>query len=163
MCIVHQVLQLQYVVACLNYIVTHTHTHSLRYFLLHPKYLTHRVSHLRATSFACKICLTLVDVEDNNNAIKQITKLCIHNNLTLILAWSNAEAGIVIDWCCLACCSTEISTLPLQQHGISKPTKPTRASLQISFRARSRMGFVPRYRIDTPALHCSVITMLLSL
>jgi len=41
--------------------------------------------------------LLQIDVKDPHNALKQLTKMCLVADLTLILAWSCEEAGKLIE------------------------------------------------------------------
>eukprot|EP00941_MAST-03F_sp_MAST-3F-sp1_P003306 g3306.t1 len=66
---------------------------SLKYHMLKPEYLWTRVEALPRHEFNLRVLLCLVDVEDNEMAIKNITKIAERQNLTLILAWSSFEAA----------------------------------------------------------------------
>ena len=65
---------------------------SCKYHNLHPKYIHRRISELR-TDFDLRVLLCLVDIEDNASTLLALNKLCVINNMTLILAWSNEEAA----------------------------------------------------------------------
>ena len=65
---------------------------SCKYHNLHPKYIHRRISELR-TDFDLRVLLCLVDIEDNASTLLALNKLCVVNNMTLILAWSNEEAA----------------------------------------------------------------------
>lgn len=47
--------------------------------------------------FTLRILLVLCDVNDHQSALKELTKLSIINNLSLILAWSAEEAGRYVE------------------------------------------------------------------
>ncbi|MBW0543975.1 hypothetical protein O181_083690 [Austropuccinia psidii MF-1] len=63
---------------------------SLKYHKLHPEYLHSRIFKL-GKSYDSRILLILCDVEDHEFSIREITKICVINELTLIVAWSNSE------------------------------------------------------------------------
>lgn len=65
---------------------------SLRYHNLHPNYIHERLQGL-GKNFALRVLLVLVDVKDPQQALKELAKMCILADLTLILAWSPEEAG----------------------------------------------------------------------
>ncbi|EGG00371.1 uncharacterized protein MELLADRAFT_39770, partial [Melampsora larici-populina 98AG31] len=65
---------------------------SLRYHKLHPEYIHTRIGKL-GQSYNLRILLILCDVEDHELSIREITKVSVTNQLTVFLAWSNAEAA----------------------------------------------------------------------
>ncbi|KAM6153361.1 DNA excision repair protein ERCC-1 [Erethizon dorsatum] len=65
---------------------------SLRYHNLHPDYIHQRLQSL-GKNFALRILLVQVDVKDPQQALKELAKMCILADCTLILAWSPEEAG----------------------------------------------------------------------
>ncbi|KAM6289235.1 DNA excision repair protein ERCC-1 [Aegotheles albertisi] len=65
---------------------------SLRYHHLHPGYLHSRLQEL-GRSFALQLLLLQVDVKDPQQALKDLAKICILADCTLLLAWSPEEAG----------------------------------------------------------------------
>ncbi|XP_030729759.1 DNA excision repair protein ERCC-1 isoform X1 [Globicephala melas] len=65
---------------------------SLRYHSLHPDYIHGRLQSL-GKSFALRVLLVQVDVKDPQQALKELAKMCILADCTLILAWSPEEAG----------------------------------------------------------------------
>lgn len=65
---------------------------SLRYHNLHPNYIHRRIAELKS-DFELRILLCHVDVEDNTTALLFLNDLCVQNNLTLILSWSEEEAA----------------------------------------------------------------------
>ena len=65
---------------------------SLRYHNLHPNYIHRRIAELK-NDFEFRMLLCYVDLEDNTNPILFLNDLCVQNNLTLILAWSEQEAA----------------------------------------------------------------------
>uniref|UniRef100_A0A2K6V181 ERCC excision repair 1, endonuclease non-catalytic subunit n=1 Tax=Saimiri boliviensis boliviensis TaxID=39432 RepID=A0A2K6V181_SAIBB len=64
----------------------------LRYHNLHPDYIHARLQSLGKT-FALRVLLVQVDVKDPQQALKELAKMCILADCTLILAWSPEEAG----------------------------------------------------------------------
>ncbi|KAG8470903.1 hypothetical protein KFE25_009324 [Diacronema lutheri] len=65
---------------------------SLRYHLLHPNYILARVEELHRAFTLC-IILVLVDTENHQPPIQQITRAMLPNRCTVVLAFSNQEAA----------------------------------------------------------------------
>uniref|UniRef100_A0A8C0AI99 ERCC excision repair 1, endonuclease non-catalytic subunit n=1 Tax=Bos mutus grunniens TaxID=30521 RepID=A0A8C0AI99_BOSMU len=59
---------------------------SLRYHNLHPDYIHQRLQSL-GKSYALRVLLVQVDVKDPQQALKELAKMCILADCTLILAW----------------------------------------------------------------------------
>ncbi|CAG8724298.1 11314_t:CDS:2, partial [Acaulospora morrowiae] len=62
---------------------------SLKYHRLHPEYIFNRIEKL-AHHYLLRIMLIL---DTHQEPIRELTKLCVLNNFTIILAWSQEEAG----------------------------------------------------------------------
>lgn len=65
---------------------------SLRYHNLNPNYIHERLKQLGQT-FTLRVLLVQVDVKDPHHALKELARICIMADCTLILAWSPEEAG----------------------------------------------------------------------
>ncbi|KAF6077402.1 ERCC excision repair 1, endonuclease non-catalytic subunit [Phyllostomus discolor] len=65
---------------------------SLRYHNLHPDYIHQRLQSL-GKNFALRVLLVQVDVKDPQQALKELAKMCVLADCTLVLAWSPEEAG----------------------------------------------------------------------
>ncbi|KAJ8252969.1 hypothetical protein GJAV_G00207720 [Gymnothorax javanicus] len=65
---------------------------SLRYHNLNPNYIHERLKQLGQT-FMLRVLLVQVDVKDPHHALKELARICIMADCTLILAWSPEEAG----------------------------------------------------------------------
>ncbi|RKF63458.1 Mating-type switching protein swi10 [Erysiphe neolycopersici] len=65
---------------------------SLKYHLLHPEYVYNRIKGLYG-KYNLRILLTLVDIKNHEEPLKELTKTCLVNNVTFILCWSAAEAA----------------------------------------------------------------------
>lgn len=65
---------------------------SLKYHRLHPEYIYSRVR-LLAGKYNLRIVLVMVDIPNHEDALKELSKTSIINNLTLILCWSAPEAA----------------------------------------------------------------------
>ncbi|XP_057567457.1 DNA excision repair protein ERCC-1 isoform X2 [Hippopotamus amphibius kiboko] len=63
---------------------------SLRYHNLHPDYIHQRLQSL-GKSFALRVLLVQVDVKDPQQALKELAKMCILADCTLILAWRRLD------------------------------------------------------------------------
>lgn len=58
----------------------------LRYHLLHPEYIHGRIKTL-AHSYALRLMIVHCDVDNHQAAMKELTKVCIVNEYTMIVAW----------------------------------------------------------------------------
>lgn len=65
---------------------------SLRYHNLNPNYIHDRLKQLGQT-FILRVLLIQVDVKDPHHSLKELARICIMADCTLILAWSPEEAG----------------------------------------------------------------------
>jgi DNA excision repair protein ERCC-1 len=65
---------------------------SLKYHRLHPEYIYSRIRAL-GKMYNLRILLTMVDITNHEEALKELSKTSMVNNLTLILCWSAQEAG----------------------------------------------------------------------
>lgn len=65
---------------------------SLKYHRLHPEYIYSRIR-LLAGKYNLRIVLVMVDIPTHEDALKELSKTSIINNLTLILCWSAPEAA----------------------------------------------------------------------
>ncbi|KAF9958736.1 ssDNA endonuclease and repair protein rad10 [Mortierella alpina] len=69
---------------------------SIRYHRLHPEYIFSRIAALGKT-FVLRVLLVLVDVETHQQAIRELTRVAMVNELTLVCVWSNEEAARYIE------------------------------------------------------------------
>ncbi|ORY46500.1 DNA repair protein rad10 [Rhizoclosmatium globosum] len=69
---------------------------SLKYHRLKPEYIYERMKQL-SNQYALRIILCAVDIDDHQQAIRELTKACILAGYTLFLAWSAEEAGRYIE------------------------------------------------------------------
>lgn len=65
---------------------------SLKYHRLHPEYIYSRIR-LLAGKYNLRIVLVMVDIPTHEDALKELSKTSIINNLTLMLCWSAPEAA----------------------------------------------------------------------
>ncbi|XP_028291078.1 DNA excision repair protein ERCC-1 [Gouania willdenowi] len=65
---------------------------SLRYHNLNPNYIHDRLKQLGNT-FTLRVLLVQVDMKDPHHVLKELARICIMADCTLILAWSPEEAG----------------------------------------------------------------------
>ncbi|KAK4128429.1 DNA repair protein rad10 [Parathielavia appendiculata] len=65
---------------------------SLKYHRLHPEYIYTRIRNLQG-KYNLRILLTLVDIPNHEDALRELSKTSLVNNVTIILAWSAAEAA----------------------------------------------------------------------
>lgn len=57
---------------------------SLQYFRLYPEYIFTRFRDLRDASWKLRVLLVLVDVQNPNANLLEISKLCLSNKMTLV-------------------------------------------------------------------------------
>ena len=65
---------------------------SLKYHRLHPEYIYARIRSLGG-KYNLRVLLTMVDIQNHEEPLKELSKTSLINNLTLILCWSAQEAG----------------------------------------------------------------------
>ncbi|KAF2088753.1 mating-type switching protein swi10 [Saccharata proteae CBS 121410] len=65
---------------------------SLKYHRLHPEYIYSRIRQL-AGKYNLRIILTMVDITNHEESLKELSKTSVINNVTIILCWSAQEAG----------------------------------------------------------------------
>ncbi|KAF8955912.1 ssDNA endonuclease and repair protein rad10 [Entomortierella lignicola] len=69
---------------------------SIRYHRLHPEYIFNRIAALGKT-FVLRVLLVLVDVDTHQQAIRELTRVAMINDFTIVCAWSNEEAARYIE------------------------------------------------------------------
>uniref|UniRef100_A0A1Y1KIN0 DNA excision repair protein ERCC-1 n=2 Tax=Photinus pyralis TaxID=7054 RepID=A0A1Y1KIN0_PHOPY len=69
---------------------------SLRYHNLHPDYIHNRLK-LLGKNYELRVLLVQIDIKDPHHLLKNLTRICILADMTLILAWSPEEAGRIIE------------------------------------------------------------------
>lgn len=65
---------------------------SLKYHRLHPEYLHTRIESIRGM-YLLRVLLIMCDISEHQEPIREITKICLINEITVITAWSNEEAA----------------------------------------------------------------------
>ncbi|KAI5244488.1 DNA repair protein rad10 [Aureobasidium subglaciale] len=65
---------------------------SLKYHRLHPEYIYSRIRQL-GQKYLLRLVLVMVDIENHQDPLKELSKTSLINNVTLILTWSANEAG----------------------------------------------------------------------
>ncbi|KAI9801976.1 MAG: hypothetical protein M1825_003031 [Sarcosagium campestre] len=65
---------------------------SLKYHRLHPEYIYGRIRDL-AGKYNLRVLLTMVDISNHEDALRELSKTSLVNRLSLVLCWSAAEAG----------------------------------------------------------------------
>ncbi|KAJ5144069.1 DNA repair protein rad10 [Penicillium bovifimosum] len=65
---------------------------SLKYHRLHPEYIYSRVKQL-AGKYNLRLVLVMVDIQNHEDSLRELSKTSIINNLTLVLCWSAPEAA----------------------------------------------------------------------
>mmetsp|Transcript_1239 Transcript_1239/g.2034 ORF Transcript_1239/g.2034 Transcript_1239/m.2034 type:complete len:202 (+) Transcript_1239:86-691(+) len=69
---------------------------SIRYHLVHPQYLYRRMKEV-GRDYRLRVVVCKVDVEDSDKPLLELNKLCFSNRFTLLLTWSDLEAGRYIE------------------------------------------------------------------
>ncbi|KAK3333792.1 DNA repair protein rad10 [Cercophora scortea] len=65
---------------------------SLKYHRLHPEYIYTRIRNLQG-KYNLRILLTMVDIPNHEDSLRELAKTSLVNNVTVILCWSAAEAA----------------------------------------------------------------------
>ncbi|KAI3320197.1 restriction endonuclease type II-like protein [Xylariaceae sp. AK1471] len=65
---------------------------SLKYHRLHPEYIYTRIRNLQG-KYNLRILLTMVDIPNHEDSLRELSKTSLINNATVILCWSAAEAA----------------------------------------------------------------------
>jgi len=65
---------------------------SLKYHRLHPEYIYKRIKDLQG-KYALRVVLVMVDIQNHEDPLKELSKTSLINNVTLVLCWSSAEGG----------------------------------------------------------------------
>lgn len=65
---------------------------SLKYHRLHPEYIYNRIKSLQG-KYNLRVLLTMVDIGNHEDSLKELSKTSLVNNVTVILCWSAAEAA----------------------------------------------------------------------
>lgn len=65
---------------------------SLKYHRLHPEYIYNRIKTLQG-KYNLRVVLTMVDIGNHEESLKELSKTSLVNNVTVILCWSAAEAA----------------------------------------------------------------------
>ncbi|GAB7338751.1 hypothetical protein MBLNU457_5463t1 [Dothideomycetes sp. NU457] len=65
---------------------------SLKYHRIHPEYIYSRIKAL-GNRYGLRILLVLVDIDNHESPLKELSKTSLINNVTVILCWSSAEGG----------------------------------------------------------------------
>lgn len=65
---------------------------SLKYHRLHPEYIYNRIRGLQG-KYALRVVLTMVDITQHEDSLKELSKTSLINNVTVVLCWSAAEAA----------------------------------------------------------------------
>lgn len=69
---------------------------SLRYHNMNPDYINNRIKEL-GKKYELRVLLVQVDLKDPHIALKNLTRICLLTDLTLMLAWSPEEAAKIIE------------------------------------------------------------------
>lgn len=72
---------------------------SIRYHTLNPNYIHERLKQICSDggSFELRILLLQVDVKEPHHALRQLMRIAILAELTIMLAWSHEEAGRILE------------------------------------------------------------------
>ena len=65
---------------------------SLKYHRLHPEYIYTRIRNLQG-KYNLRVLLTMVDIPNHEDALRELAKTSVVNGVTVILCWSAAEAA----------------------------------------------------------------------
>lgn len=65
---------------------------SLKYHRLHPEYIYNRIRDLKG-QYQLRVLLVMVDIENHEESLRELSKTSLINNVTVMLTWSAQEAG----------------------------------------------------------------------
>nr|OQO19555.1 hypothetical protein B0A51_13115 [Rachicladosporium sp. CCFEE 5018] len=65
---------------------------SLKYHRLHPEYIYTRIKQLQG-KYNLRLVLVMVDIDNHEDPLKELSKTSLINNVTLMLCWSAVEGG----------------------------------------------------------------------
>lgn len=65
---------------------------SLKYHRLHPEYIYSRIRDLKG-KYNLRILLCMVDIQNHEESLRELSKTSLINSLTIVLCWSAAEGG----------------------------------------------------------------------
>lgn len=65
---------------------------SLKYHRLHPEYIFTRFRDIK-DAFLVRILLVLVDVDSNQQSLRELSKLALDHGITVVLAWSQEDCA----------------------------------------------------------------------
>ncbi|CAG7854861.1 DNA excision repair protein ERCC-1 [Serendipita indica DSM 11827] len=68
---------------------------SLKYHRLHPEYIHGRIEKIQGL-YGLRILLLVCDVTEHQDYIRELTRICLINNLTIMVAWTLEEAGVYL-------------------------------------------------------------------
>ncbi|XP_055371183.1 DNA excision repair protein ERCC-1 [Condylostylus longicornis] len=69
---------------------------SLQYYHLHPDYICERLKIL-GNKYELRVLLIQVDIPEPYKSLKNLTRICLLADLTMVLAWNADEAGKIIE------------------------------------------------------------------
>jgi DNA excision repair protein ERCC-1 len=69
-----------------------SHHASLKYHRLHPEYIYQRIRNLQG-KYNVRILLTMVDIPNHEDPLRELAKTALVYDVTLVLCWSAAEAA----------------------------------------------------------------------
>ncbi|XP_034829544.1 DNA excision repair protein ERCC-1 isoform X3 [Maniola hyperantus] len=69
---------------------------SVRYHNLNPDYIHNRLKEL-GKKYELRVLLVQVDLKDPHTALKNLTRICLLTDMTLMLAWSPEEAAKIVE------------------------------------------------------------------
>ncbi|ESZ89477.1 mating-type switching protein swi10 [Sclerotinia borealis F-4128] len=70
---------------------------SLKYHRLHPEYIYNRIKDLQG-KYNLRVLLTMVDIGNHEESLKELAKTSLVNNVTVILCWSATEAARYLEY-----------------------------------------------------------------
>jgi DNA excision repair protein ERCC-1 len=70
---------------------------SLKYHRLHPEYIYTRIRSLQG-KYSLRIILTMVDIPNHEDALRELSRASIVHNVTVMLCWSAAEAARYLEF-----------------------------------------------------------------
>ncbi|KAG5359383.1 Mating-type switching protein [Yarrowia sp. C11] len=66
---------------------------SIKYHSIKPEYIYRKIAKLQKQQFDLKVLLVLIDKENHEAAIRELTRASMRHDLAILVAWSNEDCG----------------------------------------------------------------------
>lgn len=66
---------------------------SIKYHSIKPEYIYRKIAKLQKQQFDLKVLLVMIDKENHEAAIRELTRASMRHDLAILVAWSNEDCG----------------------------------------------------------------------